>query len=116
MLPPWRRLASPVQTVSSLQTVPADTPVVQTEAGPVSLQELPVLNSKLATLQQQARDLLEQARSLRTLAEDRLVDLGSFLLDSSQWKPPEDLAQLVDQSRSLESRIADDTAQLETLR
>src|SRR5207247_8615281 len=118
VLAPRRQSARAPQAVSSMQATSAPTPppVVQTDAGLVTLRELPTLTAKLAALKQQVQELLDEARSLRSLAEDRFVDLGSVLLDSPSWTPPADMAQVVNDARSIRSRIADESSELETLR
>lgn len=111
-----RRASTPVPAVSSIQATPADPPVVETDAGPVTLEELPALSSRQSELAQKAKDLAEQARSLRSLAEDRLVDLGSLLLDSPQWAPPADMDQLAAECRTLRTRVGEEQSQLDSLR
>ena len=118
MLASRRKPAPATQAVSSIQatSAPIPPPVVQTDAGLVTLQELPALSAKLAALKQQVQELLDEARSLRSLAEDRFVDLGSVLLDTPSWMPPADMAQVVNDARSIHSRIVEESSELEALR
>jgi hypothetical protein len=56
--------------------------VVQTDAGAITLLELPALKATLADLQNQSIEKLTEARSLRTLADDRYAELGTVLLNT----------------------------------
>ena len=96
-------------------TAPAtEVPMAVTEAGPITLLELPALKMKLAELQTQSHTASDQARSLRELAANRLIDFGSSLLDSTE-PIPAPLTGLVEQARSLRSRVSADDARLDAL-
>jgi hypothetical protein len=105
-----------IQPPGPAQLTTGDPPVVQTEGGPVTLADLAMLRAKLSALQEQARSLAENAASLRALAKERLVDLGSTLLDSPQWQPPDDIKPLATQVQDLRSRLNDESSQLSSIR
>src|SRR5438270_2701770 len=106
----------PAQVSSGIEAAASDPRVVDTDGGPVTLEELPALSARQSALERQTTDLNDQARSLRSLAEDRLVDLASLVLDSNQWSSPPDVAALATECRTLRTQAAEERSRLDSLR
>src|SRR5438105_3872612 len=110
MLFPRRRIEASIRTLMP----PTDTPPsasstpnrVLTEAGPITVTELPALKVKLADLQAKGAAKAAEAQSLRSLAADRYASLGASVLGGSSLSVTDSgLAELLNRARSLRIRI-----------
>ena len=91
---------------------PAEWPLVQTDAGPVTLASVEDLRSRAAAWRAWAVKANAAAESLRSQAEDRLAAAGSVLVPrSNEWAIPEDLQATVNQARALISQVNSDDQQ-----
>jgi hypothetical protein len=89
---------------------------VETDSGPVHLTDLESLKSRIDSRRGEVNARAEQARSLRALADDRYAELGQLLVDNStQWPAQPMVSPLVEQARSLRSRIDTDEATMTSI-
>jgi len=95
--------------------VAAAPPIVETEAGPVTLLDLATLRGRLSSLQEEASNKRAQAQSLQHLAEDHWRALGALLLTSrGSWSPEPQQVELLRQAQGLRHRIDADDSELTT--
>jgi hypothetical protein len=102
-------------TRTSLDTGPAPQ-VVATEGGTVTLLDLASLRVRAQTLQQEAGTTEQQAKSLRALAEDLWVQVGTSLITRlGQWSPSPEVAPLTQQAAALTAKAASDDSDLQSI-
>jgi hypothetical protein len=90
-----------------MSDVTAQWPVVQTDAGSVTLASIPDLQSRATQWRAWAATAKANAQSLRDQAADRLATAGATLVtNSSKWSVPDDLHPKIEQARSLTEQVA----------
>lgn len=90
--------------------------VVDTEGGPVTLLDLAGLRARVKAHELEADKDIQQATSLRALAEDLWVQVGSALATKlGQWSPSPQVAELTQQAISLSGKVATDDSELESI-
>lgn len=88
---------------------PAKWPIVQTDAGPVTLASMEALESRAAQWRDWAVKASATLGSLRDQAADHLAAAGSALLaHSSEWTAPSDLQPMLERAKTLTERVAAD--------
>jgi hypothetical protein len=91
--------------------------VIETEGGQVTLLELGALRARVAALESERDKAAREAISLRALAEDQWVQVGTTLVTKrDQWTPSPQGAELLNQAVSLSARVAADDSELETIK
>src|SRR5579859_491086 len=84
-------------------------PVVQTDAGPVTLAQVGDLQSRASQWRDWATRTKTTAQSLRSQAEDRLATAGAILVGRlTEWKVPANLQAPVKEAAALTSQITAD--------
>jgi hypothetical protein len=86
-------------------------PVVQTDAGFVTLATADALGARAAEWRAWATNAAASAQALSSQAEDHLAAAGEMLVaHSTEWSVPSDLQATVQQARALNERVAADDA------
>ena len=89
--------------------VTAQWPVVQTDAGSVTVAPISDLQSRASQWRTWAATAKANAQSLRDQTADRLATAGATLVASSaRWSVPDDLHPKIEQARSLTEQVAAD--------
>lgn len=84
-------------------------PVVQTDAGPVTLASVEELQTRAAQWRDWAAKASTTARSLRAQAEDHLAAAGSALLArTNDWTVPSDLLPTLERAKALAEHVTAD--------
>ena len=87
----------------------AQWPVVQTDAGPVTLATVEDLEGRAAQWRDWVAKTMSSTQSLRAQAEDQLAAAGSTLIArSSEWSVPSNLQAQMQQAKTVTERIAAD--------
>lgn len=87
-------------------------PVVQTDAGPVTLASVEALQGRAAQWRDWAEKASATVRSLRERAEDHLATAGSTLIArNNEWAVPPDLEPTLEEAKTLAEHVAADEQQ-----
>jgi hypothetical protein len=104
-------------TASSTVEGPPQPPiVVNTDAGPVTLVELPTLTTRAQAAQEIGDDSAGEAKSLRDLADGLWMQRGQALVSKvGAWEPPSALKPLVEQARALTATVEAEASRLQSI-
>jgi len=92
-------------------------PVVQTDAGPVTLASVTDLQARAGQLRDWAAKSTVTAQSLRTQADLQFAAAGSTLIaHSTEWAVPVDLQPKIERARALTDQVASDDQQTVALK
>src|SRR5438309_5648348 len=95
----------------------AEWPVVQTDAGPVTLAPVGALQARADQWREWAASAAATAQSLRSQAEDRFAGVGSSLVARSrEWAVPSDLEATVQQAAALSAEVSADNQRAAALK
>ena len=84
-------------------------PVVQTDAGPVTLASVEALKTRAGQWRDWATKASATVRSLRDQSDDHLAAAGSTLVArSSEWAVPSELQPTLQQAKTVAEHVADD--------
>jgi hypothetical protein len=91
--------------------------VVETEGGPVTLVELGALRARFQALKADSDNAVQEANSLRALADDLWLQVGTTLAAKpDQWSPSPEAADITRQAVLLSQQAATDDAELQSMR
>ncbi len=95
----------------------SDWPVIQTEAGPVTLASIEALRSRATQLQDWATKAQASATALHDQAAEHLAAAGAILVPrSKEWSVPQALQDGVDRAAALVTQISDNDHSAEDLK
>lgn len=92
-------------------------PIVETEAGPVTLASVAELQARTDQLRDWAAKTTVTAQSLRAEADQRFAAAGATLIaHSAEWAVPVDLQPRIERARALTNEVASDDQQTAALK
>src|SRR4029077_8278315 len=101
---------------SNAEALPPSSVGVNTDAGLVTLLQLPALIAQAKAAQQIADDSAEEAKSLRDLADGLWVQRGRALVSKGDgWEPPSSLKSVVEQATALTATVDAETRRLQSI-
>ena len=101
---------------SNAEPLPQPPAVVTTDAGLVTLLELPALIARAEAALKTAHDSAEEAKSLRDLADGLWVQRGRALVSKGGgWEPPTSLKPLLDQAMALTAIAEAEASRLQSI-
>ena len=106
----------PVDATSQAPAGAATPPVIDTEGGPVTLMELDALRAHVQRLESERDQTAQEAMSLRALADDLWIQVGTTLIAKrGLWSPSPQVAELLEQAVTLSARVTGDDSELRSI-